>query len=79
MGFLEGTIYSVQNCPVKRADKFKEQAEIPKEKLRQPRLVIELNAALSLYGTDGPEKRFKSSAMQRAYFAMANFICSSQD
>lgn len=61
MGFLEGTIYSVQNCPVKRADKFKEQAEIPKEK---PSLVIELNAALSLYDMGGPEKRSKSSAMQ---------------
>lgn len=63
MGFLEGAIYSVQNCPVKRADKFKEQAELPKEKLRQLSLVIKWKAALSLYSTDGPEKRFKSSAM----------------
>lgn len=64
MRFLEGTIYSVQNCPVKRAGKCKEQAEEPKEKLRQPSLVIEWNTALSLYSRSGPEKRFKSSAVQ---------------
>ncbi|XP_064249106.1 uncharacterized protein LOC135282849 [Passer domesticus] len=51
-GIFGRTIYSVQNCPVKRADKFKEQAEILKGKLKQPSLVMELNAAPSLYGTD---------------------------
>lgn len=72
MGFLEGTIYSVENCPVKRIDKFKEHAEIPQERLRQPSLVIELNAALSLCSMGGPEKRFKSSAMQH------DLLCHSQ-